>query len=609
MGNSKDSLIGQVIADRYQVLSLLGEGGMGRVYLAEHIRMGRKSAVKVMSPNLALSADAISRFNREAANASRINHPNVAQIYDFGETADGLLYLAMEFVEGETLRSVIEREGALTAPRAARITKQTADALGAAHHLGMVHRDLKPDNVMLARHHDGSEWVKVVDFGIAKTVQGSGESGGSQTVTTAGVSLGTPEYMSPEQLAGERLDNRTDLYSLGLVLFNMLTADLPYPRVTSRETLVRRLTSKARTLSDVAPEGDWPPALQAALDKALAPEPADRYLTVADFGRDVLAATSEMIDPDRTVRLTPIRAPRLVPRTRPLEPRESPRARRGVFIAAGILTVLGALSAGAYVAVRSHSGASAKQLAAPAAPAAHMTTRVTAPAASLVTASDTDATRDTGHRATPPAFKPRDSALAPLTKPMQRAPAPRTEPAARGAIVTQSAKPDPTHTPVPKLTAPKHPAEDTMTALRNRLLEQYQHPWLRPNGEPARQRASLEEGSDAKRIRVIGGDIQGHMTRAEAFVRQGNIPKARSEYRDAVPVLKILRQLYAGTSSELDVERMVRNAAAQTLQSCFQAMSDSVVRNRMPPTFRCQNLLPPMMTGRGRDRFGDSGTP
>src|SRR5204862_2515173 len=136
------------------------------------------------------------------------------------------------------------------------------DALAAAHHMGIVHRDLKPDNVMIARHHDGADWVKVVDFGIAKTVQGSGDPGaGSQTVTTAGVSLGTPQYMSPEQLAGERLDHRTDIYSLGLVLFNMLTGELPYPKLTSKETLVMRLTSPPRTLADVRPDVAWPTAL------------------------------------------------------------------------------------------------------------------------------------------------------------------------------------------------------------------------------------------------------------------------------------------------------------------------------------------------------------
>src|SRR5690242_11273431 len=149
-----DSLIGQVVADRYRVLSRIGEGGMGRVYLAEHVRMGRKCALKVISPALATTAEAISRFNREAGNACRINHPNVAQVYDFGEMADGTLYLAMEYIEGDTLDAIIAREGALPQPRAAQIAKQVADALYAAHHLGIVHRDLKPENVMVARHLD-----------------------------------------------------------------------------------------------------------------------------------------------------------------------------------------------------------------------------------------------------------------------------------------------------------------------------------------------------------------------------------------------------------------------------------------------------------------------
>src|SRR5690349_2842272 len=288
-----DPLIGQLIADRYQILSMIGEGGMGRVYVAEHVRMGRKSAVKVINPALATTADAISRFNREAANACKINHPNVAQVYDFGEMADGTLYLAMEYIDGETLDSIVAREGSLPPARAAQLTKQVADALFAAHHLGIIHRDLKPENVMIARHLDGSDWVKVVDFGIAKTVQRDGMEGGSQTVTTAGVSLGTPEYMSPEQLAGERLDHRTDIYSLGLVLFNMLTGELPYPKLTSKETLVRRLTSPPRTLVDVRPDVAWPQALQDVLNRALTSEVGDRYDNVAEFGRAVVRAVDE----------------------------------------------------------------------------------------------------------------------------------------------------------------------------------------------------------------------------------------------------------------------------------------------------------------------------
>ncbi len=299
-----DPLIGQVLAGRYKVMRTLGEGGMGRVYLAEHARMGRLSAVKVMSPALAPTPEAISRFNREAANASRISQPNVAAIYDFGETDDGTLYLAMEYVEGETLSALIRRDGPLPAHRAAELTGQIADGLHAAHHLGIVHRDLKPDNVLITRLHDGREWAKIVDFGIAKTTQGT-----DQTVTSLGVSIGTPEYMSPEQIAGESLDARTDVYSLGLVLFNMLTGALPHPALTSKQSLVHRLTARPRTLAEVRPSTTWPARLQVALDRALAPEPADRFAGVDELARVVRAAVGLGASGAPAPRLIPARAP------------------------------------------------------------------------------------------------------------------------------------------------------------------------------------------------------------------------------------------------------------------------------------------------------------
>ena len=170
--NPTADLVGQVVADRYSIIKKLGEGGMGAVYLGEHVKMGRKSAIKVMNPSMANDPDAISRFNREASNASRISHPNVCQIYDFGETPEGIIYLAMEFIEGKALTDVIEHEGALSPPRAAKILRQSADALAAAHDLSIVHRDLKPDNIMIIQAKDGSDVVKVVDFGIAKAVAG-----------------------------------------------------------------------------------------------------------------------------------------------------------------------------------------------------------------------------------------------------------------------------------------------------------------------------------------------------------------------------------------------------------------------------------------------------
>jgi len=280
-------LVGQVVADRYAIIKKLGEGGMGAVYLGEHVKMGRKSAIKVMNPSMAADPDAISRFNREASNASRISHPNVCQIYDFGETREGIIYLAMEFIQGAALTDIIEREGALAPPRAVRILRQSADALAAAHDLGIVHRDLKPDNIMIVQGRDGADVVKVVDFGIAKAVAGD-EAG--QKVTKTGLVVGTPEYMSPEQLSGDKLDGRSDIYSLGLVFYRMLTGVLPFQADSAQETMIKRLTDEPMPLAAARPDIAFPPKLQAVLDKALARSPAERYAVATDFAHDAEAA-------------------------------------------------------------------------------------------------------------------------------------------------------------------------------------------------------------------------------------------------------------------------------------------------------------------------------
>src|SRR5437773_2096902 len=237
-------LVGQVLADRYHIMKKLGEGGMGQVYLAEHVKMGRRSAIKVMNPSMVHDPEAVARFNREAANASRISDSHVCAIYDFGETEDGLIYLAMEFVEGEPLTELLAREGALPVARAADICIQVAAALQAAHDLGIVHRDLKPDNIMLTRGRDGTDGVKVVDFGLAKAVGGEG---GGQKVTRTGLVIGTPEFMSPEQLSGDKLDGRSDIYSLGLVLFNMLTGTLPFPADSDGTELIEPVRPRKRS--------------------------------------------------------------------------------------------------------------------------------------------------------------------------------------------------------------------------------------------------------------------------------------------------------------------------------------------------------------------------
>ena len=285
-------LVGSVIAERYHIEKKLGEGGMGAVYLGEHVKMGRKSAIKVMTQAMASDPDAIARFNREAANAARINHPNVCAIYDFGETTDGLIYLAMEFIEGSSLSDLLEREGALAPQRAAAIFQQAGDALQAAHDLGIVHRDLKPDNIMLARGRGGADVVKVVDFGIAKAM--GGEEG--QKVTKTGLVVGTPEYMSPEQLAGDKLDGRSDIYSLALVLYRMLTGTLPFQADSAQEVMIKRLTDEPLPLNEARPSANFPARLQQVMDRALQRMPADRYASAAELARDVTQAVSGMAD-------------------------------------------------------------------------------------------------------------------------------------------------------------------------------------------------------------------------------------------------------------------------------------------------------------------------
>ncbi len=343
-------LLGQVIAERYHVLKKLGEGGMGQVYLAEHVKMGRRNAIKVMSAGLSSDPEAVSRFNREAANAAQISHPNVCTIYDFGEH-DGLIYLAMEYVEGSTLTQLLADGGPLPLARVASIVSQVADALAAAHDVGIVHRDLKPDNIMIVRQR-GRDLVKVVDFGIAKAI---GATQGSQKVTKTGLVVGTPEYMSPEQLVGDPIDGRSDLYSLALVTFRMLTGELPFAAASGQEALFKRLTETPKTLAAVSPGLNVPAGVQRALDAALQRNPAERQATPQDFGREFASAAASVTAPieaaTRIVHEAPGRnvAETTVPPTRVEGAMAPPPARRHVPVTRGLMLPLSVAGAAAVV--------------------------------------------------------------------------------------------------------------------------------------------------------------------------------------------------------------------------------------------------------------------
>ena len=281
---ANDPLIGTLLGGRYRILEKLGEGAMGAVYVAEHVRIGRRDAIKLLRGELSQDSEAIARFSRGARIVSAIRHPNVCSIYDFGDTDDGYQFLAMEYVAGGTLREMLEREGRLPIERAVRIARQTAGALQAAHDSGIVHRDLKPANIMLATTRDGLDEVKVVDFDIAKIADGGGEE-----VTRLGFVVGTPEYMSPEQLMGERLDGRSDVYSLGLVLFRMLTGALPFRADAVQEVMVERLTHSPLTLAEVLPGTPFPQGLQDIISHALERRLAERCASAADFEQRLTA--------------------------------------------------------------------------------------------------------------------------------------------------------------------------------------------------------------------------------------------------------------------------------------------------------------------------------
>jgi serine/threonine protein kinase len=277
---STDPFIGRVLAERYHMLKRLGEGGMGKVYLAEHVKMNRQCAVKVMNSALLNDSDAAQRFAREASNAARIIHPNVAAVFDYGET-DGVVYLVMEYVEGEPVTRLLERETMLQPARAVDIAHQVAEALVAAHELGIVHRDLKPDNIIIAAGKNGRDIAKVVDFGIAKAI----EEGPGESLTRTGLVIGTPEYMSPEQLLGDPVDARSDIYSLGCILYQMLTGRRTFDEPTREQMIKRRLTEKAPHPRELVP--DLPKTLDLIVARLLNRAPQDRYATAAEV-RDLL---------------------------------------------------------------------------------------------------------------------------------------------------------------------------------------------------------------------------------------------------------------------------------------------------------------------------------
>ena len=287
----EDTLVGRTLNGKYRVEAEIGAGAMGTVYLAEHVGLKKKVALKVLHPDLQVSDESLRRFQREGIAAGKFNHPNLIQIFDFDKGEGRLFYLAMEYVQGSNLKVYLRRKGRLDPDKAMRIARQILSCLAEAHRHGIIHRDLKPDNLMITSGPGGGISVKVLDFGLSKLVDRRADA---SLVTQQGRILGTPLYMAPEQCAGDEADARSDIYAMGLILYEIVTGLRPFPEESTTELLFTRATKEAPSILEEFPELEIPLALDKVISKAMERRREDRFQS-AD---EMLSALNEIrIDP------------------------------------------------------------------------------------------------------------------------------------------------------------------------------------------------------------------------------------------------------------------------------------------------------------------------
>ena len=292
-----DVLIGHEVAGRYTILKKLGQGGMGTVYLASHKALEKQVALKVLHGEYARKPDLVERFMQEAKAASKIRHEHVIDISDFGSTPDGLVFFAMELLKGHELHEDIQRArtegGVIPWERAKKIFLQVCAALSAAHKLGIVHRDLKPENIYLVDFLGDRDFVKLLDFGIAKLTE---LNDGDRKLTRTGMLFGTPEYMSPEQARGEKIDHRVDIYSMGCILYQLVTGRVPFQGDNFMGVLTQHLTEQPPPIDpEIFDQGGSPRALSDVIDKALKKDRKERYQTIDEFANAVRTASGDSV--------------------------------------------------------------------------------------------------------------------------------------------------------------------------------------------------------------------------------------------------------------------------------------------------------------------------
>ncbi len=285
----RTDLVGQILADRYRVVRLIGEGGMGQVYEAQHVNINKRFALKLLRPEIVSNGEAVARFRQEAWSASSIGHENIIEIEDFATLPSGAVYLAMEFLEGVALSERMRQDPPPSFGESLDIMLQVVGGLAAAHDKGIVHRDMKPENIFLAQKH-GRPLVKILDFGIAKV---SGAEG-NKSLTRTGTIFGTPHYMSPEQALGKPLDLRADIYSVGVIMYELFTGKVPFEAESFMGILTKHITTQPMPPRQAAPERAIPAEIEAIILRALAKEPDERYQTMGELGAELAAVANEV---------------------------------------------------------------------------------------------------------------------------------------------------------------------------------------------------------------------------------------------------------------------------------------------------------------------------
>ncbi|MBK9032647.1 MAG: protein kinase [Myxococcales bacterium] len=355
---SNQAWLGTIVDGRYRVLEVIGRGGMGVVYKVEHVRMGKIAAMKVLHRDLADDPDVVQRFEREAAAVSRLQHPNAVQVFDFG-AAQGALYLIMEYVRGQDLGSVVDRDGPLPFARVAPLVTQILGALTEAHELGIVHRDLKPDNVLVTRTTGGRDFAKVLDFGLAKLAHA-----GAPDVSDQGQIVGTPYFMAPEQIRGDDVDARTDVYAMGALMYRLVTGTYVFTAATAVGVLTKHLTAEVEPPSRRAPDAGIAPELDDLILRALAKDPAARWASATAMAAAIDEAYGLLVGDRASLAASRALPGSSRPRARALTEDDEPLSelrlrrsdldryerslRRGRWLAVvAVLAVLAALAAGA----------------------------------------------------------------------------------------------------------------------------------------------------------------------------------------------------------------------------------------------------------------------